>query len=312
MALFNLPIQQLRENFICARFAEEQYFQNANIEAWVAAQRTAERPEYDDAAEDSPWNTMLSNGFLDLAANEPALELLQAHASRSTQAPNWFMRGTGSAYRGQLLPLLRALDRGGAHLYWPNILGGPIVVCADADGQPTAQTFEWDHEYLITLKPLSSYHVLSAIFETWHRGWPMATQARQFLCDRLASSIARVRNRADTEFVLAVAVSSDGRKIVDADWVVVITTKGEPVGLHAARFLYRAIKILRCPNMDRVSVSIKRERDPTWSDQHTRALQLFGTRTTGQLLVELNYLGERHKVLVTDQSFCPDPLPPDE
>lgn len=45
---FDKPMDELRETFVRARFAQEDVFGRPDIEQWLAKQRKAERPECGD------------------------------------------------------------------------------------------------------------------------------------------------------------------------------------------------------------------------------------------------------------------------
>ena len=305
MDLFTKTYAELRETFVKARFAEYQHFLRYNIESWLERQRTAELPEMNENG-DSPWNYYLSTDRLLFAASGKELDILRMFA-----APRMTILEAGpQEYPGMLrrleriTPLLRGLDPRRTLVFYGHIYG-PIVLCDTSEpggDLKTATAFVFDEEHdangksIDVLKPLHSIYVMDAVFATWMRGAPRAEMAREFLCHHLGNYVATVRYQAEGDFDHAVAVSTDGLKIVHADEIHVLDRGQRWIRLPET---FHERKILRSNNFLRFS-------GPDYESclnqfrRHAGADQALFELTSNRLRAAGN------RILITDKRFCPD------
>ena len=303
------PLPELKEAFVRNRFAEETHFGNPNIDRWLEDERTAEKPD------EAGWNRCIqSSDQLFTFAADP-LALLRRYAHSSRLAPT----GKGEdpetvAHCNHLTPLLSGLDETRLEVYYPDAFG-PIIVSKDP-----LQTFWFDRDpektTVTVVGELPSLVVMNTIFATWRRWTPKAIVARTFLCEHLAQTIRRVRDKAEFDFDGAVAVSSNGAKIVIADWVSILDGEREVV-YRADVFAKR--KIERDSEMKRdVFPYYQPYRNAMWdclmegfSEKYPVYPQNFYKTVAKNSFL---HLGGRMCTLVgrfffTHRQFCQEPLP---
>lgn len=71
------------------------------------------------------------------------------------------------------------------------------------------------------LSHASELDLLDAALNSWHRGNDRADRAKKICCDWMQSALSGVESMAGRAFDEAVAVSADGRRILNVDYVVV-------------------------------------------------------------------------------------------
>ncbi len=291
--LFSKTYAELREAFVRARFAEQQYYSRPDIEVWLTGQRTAERPGV------AGWNRYLAFDGMRFAARNREFVLLRQLGYRLRDAPlpkpctdNADRRIT--LYR-ELLPLLSSLRD--AEIYFDHSSGLTVIV---NKGTMSAYTFEAGNltkevPRIVLRRTLSSHAVVDSIYASWLYDGEKAHQARAFLCDALAQVIAGTRQSAEEEFVKAVAVSADGTKIVHADSVIVVGFATEEL-FHCAdnRGWFRQEKILRGP------VLLRRE-------GVVRVLRCGGRKALGKhdQILASGGKGMGKRVLITRAKYVP-------
>ena len=113
------PLSELREAFVRARFAEPTHFGDANVEEWLQAQRTAEKPDNDE------WMTciysheaMLRGGIAD------RIGALRMYAEPFES--DWEIAIAGTLNL-KFLPFLNAFRSDRFEVYFP-YAAGPIVI----------------------------------------------------------------------------------------------------------------------------------------------------------------------------------------
>ncbi|MBI2624080.1 hypothetical protein HYW67_01115 [Candidatus Parcubacteria bacterium] len=225
MALFIKPMAELKEAFVQARLAEEQYFGHRHVERWLERQQRTGRIVHPEQ-----WNRCFCRDAVLFAAAGRELEVLRQFADSSATIPRGPEEYADEVrHRKRIAPLLEAIACANTEIYYGDV-HGLIVVCGGNGPGASAFVFVEDHDAngkkFTAIKPLHSVFVMDAVFATWKRGGPNAEAARTFLCDTVAGLIRKDRVEADADFDRAVAVSADGRKIVHADWVVVRDLEG--------------------------------------------------------------------------------------
>ncbi len=211
--LFDKPMDELREAFVRARFAQEDVFGAPEIEAWLADQCEAGQPD------DGSWSRY--RDFV-VGACDRRVDIDRILRSCATTVP------TGSTVRGASGPISYLL-RG--ELY-EGTSGSRAQVIQRADGVNELFVLDATDDKLTVERIGERNHIVGArtvadiLFAEWERRWPKMEVAREFLCDALAEEIKRERVKAEVDFDSAVAVSADGTKIVNADWVVVLGQSG--------------------------------------------------------------------------------------
>lgn len=342
--LFDKPMDELREVFVRARFAEQAVFGRADAETWFAKQRYAERPQ------EKTWVRFLGRGsvqpwadrdFFDLRTHATSLGVLNARFGSVGDADAYGPIYDRLAFASSGRDLNRVLYSGNAGLlYVENHIHGPMFVIRE----------EWGKGGGVTISRVRSRSenpgartILGVVFSEWQHGRPMWRSARASLCRAFEGEIVDERERAEHDFDTAVAVSADGTQIVHADYVVVVESTGayeaKAVAYPASAFQE---KLLRSPKMERESCRFDLSDERATDDiaRITYALSHPGDplSTRGSLGHELspyNHNGWRlasghhllqrlvdyqlrdgskkelreRKFLLTTRDFCPDPLP---
>ncbi len=244
--LFDKPVSELKEAFVRARFAEDNYFGQAGIERWLERQRKARHPDVEQ------WNHCCSFGErLMLFAQFPArpIELLREYAEPSARVPE--KSGDDELdeeieHRAKLRPLLEGLDPKSFEVYYPYVHSPIIIWKGECEAGPEA--FYWEsypdakgHPTTVVRYEAPSPMVMDAIFATWLRQTPKAAKARELLCNLVAQDIAQVRREAEHDFDEAIGVTEDGKKITRASMVIVIDLPGLPDRLR----LYRDARVFQ-------------------------------------------------------------------
>lgn len=302
--LFDKSMDELRESFVRARFAEEKVFGRADVEEWLAEQRQAITPEHSDTKH--AWNSYLYKHLYDVA-NGREEEFLRQYASPNRTVPNDLGQIGGPRCEKEFLLMRNMAElflRQGDELdfYWAYNYG-PIAV-SSPPGSPI-YVFAVCHPHTI-VRSLNSGDTMEAIMASWYRYGNL--KARKFICDAMATKIAAARIKAEADFNSAVAVSSDGTKIVCVHTVVVATTN--PVDksrklLSFPAYAFTSNKILR-------ETKIQRDSDRFFniSSIYSKLIrnQAFFVGDVSQTLVDDGEMTSP-RVFVTEEKFCPSPLP---
>lgn len=300
-ALFKLSYEQLKENFVRNRFGEQMYYEKENIEKWLAEQRKADRPEMEENG-DGMWNHYLSKLAMFNVFDDAWL--FDCMCKFASGAESILEEGYGEAEDQlklvqRIKPLLTALHscKTDAEIFYCHTLG--VIVFFPADMSFMGIKENVTDQTHIALKPFGenpgadSFQLFDVIFATWMRGLQKDKEARDFLCDLLATDIAETRKEAEKDFDEAVAVSEDGRKIVMADRIIVFEPGKKDEAKVFQGKLFTNIKILRSETMHRAC------------DEFCSAMSRG--KGSDQYYIE-NYRGTGSE-LITQKKYCPDPLP---
>lgn len=307
--LFNRPMTELREAFVRSRFAEQVCFWRADIEEWLAHEREAERPEYDYAADASPWNTVLASDMI-FAAHGRELELLTTLATPLAETPTSTPTSTRERERLVLVErLIAMIDRTRVNVYRgdsPGVM--PSVLVMRSPNGDHAVAFGEDAITGVAIQPLHSRHVMNTIFGEWLHGRPRWREARQFICDALAKDVRKERGMAEMDFDTAVAVSADGTEIVHADFVVTSAyacdafIPEEVRRLLGTEFSFRDHKILLCDP----SEWTRRHIAAPSSDYAVALVGILGACASGVPRQFIAEMADGKKILVTHPDLVPE------
>ncbi len=247
--LFDKTVAELREAFVRARFAEPAMFGRADIETWI-----------DEPTDRSslPW---LTNGFLDFldrawnkrlnggGAFQTAAGVLVESATTQSSPPDWLLE-EGMEHREDFFHPLMAIGRDGnqSRLYfpeptqdfWPIVCLWPKLFVAE---------YKSKHD-IFSLRPAKMRDVCMVLYGEMVARRPKAAQAERFLDEQYRQAIAAVRKSAERDFDEAVAVTTDGTKIVKAKWVVVASANADDPSWIYPSSAFLNDKIRRPKNQD--------------------------------------------------------------
>lgn len=326
---FDKPMDELREAFVRARFAQEDVFGLPSIEAWLAKQREAERPA------ELVWRR-----FIDAERVRRPFHIRELPDLAIPQdLPRGFsIRQIADVGDPLVAMLCESVDRKRVDVL-PADERLTLFLLKGEDGAP-AHAFALTPQskkrrsgdpLAYTLYVPSDKDLLQVVLS---RGWSVGpkkvvTAARQLLCDTLAAEILLERAKAEADFDSAVAVSADGMKIMSAKIVVVIDDNRERVlGVYQAA-AFRDRKILLAPEEDRLRFSDRPDygdnrsifdlvAQKNWSTLALWVLRnsyyrFFGDdrprRDSRDPLKQALIAPHAPLVFCTTQSFCPSPLP---
>lgn len=228
--LFALPIETLRENFVRARFAERDNFNNGDIVNWLADQSIAERPDV------PAWQSLFKCRVLYVGVDpREAARVLKAGGFRYIDCTNGYLEDLPDhSHTKRLRPLLYSLTRleSAKDCVYVNLVDHPIVVV-----NPSSEFFAYD--LVETYTNLMPDRVYGSLLMSWktcsvqNRQQLLRMQSAQAeLVHFVDAAIRKTRQSAEADFERAVAVSEDGADIVCADSVYVWSeSSGVPVGI---------------------------------------------------------------------------------
>lgn len=231
--LFDKPMDELREAFVLARFAEPAMFGRADVEAWLhESTRTA--------ALERPWYATAFTRLLGKDRNPCLGDTLRTAATPNPYDARTFStaecRETLDRLTQNFGPETETYAAGNRGLI---VVGSKSAVTAMADGGTIDS---------VRITAASAEDVSRALMIEVSSGGPKAEQALAWLKARYALAIAVERERAERDFDEAVAVSADGTRTVTTKWVVVIpSASGDPAMVYPAD-AFRMNKIRRAPN----------------------------------------------------------------
>jgi len=311
-SLFDKPMNELREAFVRARLAEPATFSHEEIVAWLedAAQET-------DNFKRAPY---FVNHFDELNGASIA-EILHDNATPSAEPPEWLLAGIKRANRDPawFAGIVRALQNGGAKVYypWTNTIGVPPVAIIDNDAwilHPCIHASASPNAALSADKAEIS-DVLGILNGEILEQRPKMDAARAFLKQEARHAILHERKMAEQDFDEAVAVSTDGTRIVRAAEVVVLPDKPWYQAAIYPASAFIETKILRTDHMGRFKLAKETLRSPprtiaeyvrwsTHSDHFSSAMRIGH----GQAFDECRHFDGQPR-LVTEARYCPSPLP---
>jgi hypothetical protein len=218
--LFRKPMDELREAFVRARFAETAMFGRPDIEAWL------DDPTKDaDVVDYQKMPIILTRPTF--ATTPELMSLLQEHATPAEygELPRWLEHRIVSAehHRASFINIIMSLQCGGARVYypWKNTIDLPPVACIGTDIyclKAPANALQ----SLMVIDFAATRHVLEILNAEILGRRPKAESARRFLKELVRETAKDARKKAERDFDEAVAVSADGKRIMKAKWVVVV------------------------------------------------------------------------------------------
>ncbi|HEY4493678.1 MAG TPA: hypothetical protein VJB98_03605 [Candidatus Paceibacterota bacterium] len=277
--LFELSYASRRENFVQARFGQEDVFGREDIEKWLKSQKSADEPDT------KAWCGYLAKDEVALEAGARELELLpelarvinQKHVPIGADAREvWANTST----------LRLALDRHNAVLY--ELPNGFILAFGRHSHLSALVCTGTFMSSEMTLDKVGPFRVAEAALISWYRKSTNAQNARKFLCKALEKCIKSRRTQAEAEFDAAVACSADGRKIV-GDVTGVVAFDGMRRWRYPASAFVGDNKIVRSDKMFRENHKI------LWDVQSAEMLLGYHPQVlvpTGVLYTRINHLPE--------------------
>jgi hypothetical protein len=306
MALFSTTLDERREAFVRARFAEQQVFDFGDIEEWLKSQREAERP-------DTPrWAKLLEGKSWSKEPIASQCFLL------TTCATPISVLGRETITQSPLINILSLFQPG---LYWGMHEG---IYIGSSDKPETNDVFfairEVDDRLIITRvgvpfdrRPsLDSELLMWVLLAEWNHKRPKSRDAQSILCCLLFNKIKTTRMEAERDFHNAVATSEDGTKIVHADWVVVID------GNNA--LLYPE-NVFQLDGKAKLGIeSGFRQCAPLFKNTQELVLEFLKSHATINAktffmegmqyqIIKYGSQADPHKLLFIEKGFCPNPLP---
>ena len=215
MALFDKPMTELREAFVNARFAQEDVFGRSDIEEWLERQRTADRPD------EITWERYQ---HLRLVTDEPSrlwsCATPYAHFPDKQEITRLFPIRKDVQYLLEALHASPLVDV----IFYGYKTGFIVVYSKTNDNERSLISIHEDQGKLVVEKCETNTSrfesaVHDIIFAEWNFQGPRWKEARELLCNVFAEQIQRQRVTAKVDFNSAVAISTDGKRIVNADWV---------------------------------------------------------------------------------------------
>ncbi len=251
----------LKEYFVKHQFGDERYFKRADVEGWLAFQRTAVKPEHVKDVETcknkklGEWYHMLnllnqkSLSDLFLVDDKSAKEVItgigfpiflrDAHAIERyihfSRTIDWHISTFGNVDSGYIYDDGLLLYRKGVD-----------EVIAMRPGQGKCGTYS----DLFLLQDVLKSALISWCLMQSER----ADRARKYLCDWLERCVKEVRAESEANFDKAVAVSLNGSKIVHADYVVLYNIGGE-FRVYKKEEMFNC-KRVRCDGMARSNLEV--------------------------------------------------------
>ncbi len=220
-SLFNTPMDELREAFVCARFGENQNFGNPDTEAWLEGEHDPSDPEYDS----SPWTTglvPLVKAFEHEYSPSEYEAVLSRAATRLERPLSWH----DQLKHGQKMLLTDLLSSHPEKVLYESacapargsrdiviVLEGSYVGCMRVN--PGARTYA-------LVREIAACDVVGVLLNEVRQNRPKRLKALSILTRVYRLAIQAVREQAEADFDEAVAVSPDGTKIVKANWVAVV------------------------------------------------------------------------------------------
>lgn len=300
--LFDKPMDELREAFVRARFAEAQVFDRPDIEEWLERLRGPQ-----DVTRVAAWDAPFWNQFMALRWNGPdnradrqassLARILRDYATPTSEVPIQIF----GDQRDETIRVLRGMLDSTTTIHH---LVGPrrLILVNSESGRTLLEGLKKD---TVVISPTTADDVVWALFQECFEGQTKAEDAFRWLKGQYSHAIGRARSLAETDFDEAVAVSADGKKIVKADEVCVVLGKDRVVIYPASAFSRN--KILRSTYMARLQTSLNKV-----VDNYARWILLSETmrlaRASGQFLDCSFHLKGKTR-LVTELRFCPSPLP---
>ena len=172
---------------------------------------------------------------VDVAMERVTLDTVWQYANPLPDVPTDGEDDVLTKWLAQIKPMLDLLHQSGTRLYYGH---RDVIYVTKGNGrQRTTFALYRGHvesaDELRVSEPIY-WANLEMLLMTWKRGQKGWKKSRDMLCDHLAHTIAQEKTRAINDFNGAVAVSTDGKKIISSPWVIVRGRNGEPNRLFTA------------------------------------------------------------------------------
>lgn len=294
MALFTKSYADLSAAFVETMFAESQTFGRPDIEQWLASQRLVIQPDV------PMWTSIVKRrDFLETFPAD-ALAVIRENADYATDMPS-FSRVSNPApalwgvaealYR--MLPLDQVkVYRGERHVVFDNGTDLPVVLVEYDDDRGSCHAGEF----------VSGWGAGDILLYTWKKGGGRSLRARLYLCDFFGALVGGLRQKVQSDFDRAVAVSADGKQVVQATEVWVFDS--EIVRRYPPESFFTS-KILRSPCMGRFDRGDDIDRVV---QQRIKVQRYSSGDTLCDQTLFVSHDGKR-KIFATHRDYCPDPLP---
>ena len=323
--LFDKSMEELREAFVRARFAEREVFGRPDVEEWLAEQRTAERP--DDSWEQllHKLNKWADTDWFDFRSHATSLGVLNERIKSLGEANDYgpiydclAFNFSQSGRQHELFDGNDGLVYVGDHIY------GPRFVIEEREND------------CLTIKRIRNLRaasnakaIIGVVFAEWDRKRHKKELARHSICETFNDVVKDERTNAEADFDRAVAVSADGTQITCADYVVVIVERGNRLR-HLIVYpatVFQKKKLIRSPEIQRINPYNLTDDGTTLDDIEAINESLDAShdwasdewrRRLGDI-VPFEYISiqelrsyrkdKEQRILLATPNFCPSPLP---
>lgn len=220
--LFDKSMDELREAFVRARFAEPNIFDRPDIEEWLEGQVNNLRQDVDsDFWKSCGFETHLDHKFHSSSFNkgsERAAHILRECVTAGGRQPAWA--------DPRLTSIVDVLHRADVEIFYRYLPGKfkeepvAIIILGEKAFSVISNNDETDCE-VARLDTTMVGEVIAFLMEEVCLARPKAQKALEFLLREYKLAIDKIRESAQHDFDEAVAVSANGTKIVKAKWVLV-------------------------------------------------------------------------------------------
>jgi|GEM_PF-5143955 len=307
--------------FFRARYAEDAFFGNADIEKWLEEQRTTDSPS--EKWFSHRWLPRLGGKLSDVEK----INILTSCATPTAIDKAFMKQSSDEINRG-----VRRMDEDTFQIIFNGFTKkayscfvmwhGVIVIFQKGKKQAIRFYLPRPEKNRTDILDVLDQHVFEVLLDEWKSRGPKAENARTELCRYAEKEIARVQSHCVDDFNRAVAMSLDGTKVNPAEWIIVIEeTKKRRFRLFHS-FSFQENKILLSNDRKRESLKASRHyMNLIGSNGHIQEKDFERLRELirdcdGQTYVSVspNACGcydarEIQRILITSERFCPKPLP---
>jgi hypothetical protein len=241
MSLFTLSYEALIHSFVCGRFAEKQEFGDADVELWLAEQRTRDVPDV------PRWHQYFkrdSAHSLLVSARGRAHELLERFATPMSAdslknyppQPDIEIGQPGHEMLAFLAAFITSIDLNRFDIY-ETCTNLRFVLINKQDACRLALRLEMNRAPQGRIEAggltrLTLADTLDVLLKIWRENYPRREETRAFLCNSMLDDIKNARWAAERDFGNATAVSRDGMDIIFAEWVIAIEPFSSEMSHH--------------------------------------------------------------------------------
>ncbi|MDO8463034.1 MAG: hypothetical protein Q7S96_02070 [bacterium] len=254
-SIFTLSWEDRRDNFVRAQFAQDAWYGREDIEAWLAFQREADKPDLTQWAalvlgahsgnRRSDWRRKDSWTLRTWNDDWAISGCLERCATPQQHPARLYLSYEGPA----IIRLLAALDETQVDLYFGTtavpvlrLHGGSDVFVLDPPAERRGHGQERPkvegRRAVAMLSACSSAQLVDVLIAEWHHRRPKWQEARIALCGALYVELITARGLIEADFTTAMACSEDGRRIMNADAVIMVEPRPEG-GWRAVEFVQR-------------------------------------------------------------------------